>query len=89
MSLRSWCVLGVSFTFLLTNYADAGGEICTTTPVAVPAGWYSGDTHEHFQQCQTQEELTMADVLADMEEQHLNVSAVQVWGGWTHSSSND
>jgi len=57
--------------------------------VQPPAGWYSGDTHQHVQQCNGPE-ITAPDdpqldgVLqafrADMDARNLNVSCLLIWG---------
>lgn len=54
----------------------------TPTPLpprsVVPAGWFSGDTHEHIQQCDDTV-LPVPDLLARMAAEDLDVASILIW----------
>jgi hypothetical protein len=48
--------------------------------VSVPAGWFSGDTHEHIQLCFGTPDVTAAEIYTEMLAEDLGVSNALVWG---------
>ncbi len=53
-------------------------EVETTVDLPAPAGWYSGDTHEHIQYCDNTLH-PIGEILARMQAEGLNVGNVLIW----------
>lgn len=60
-----------------------GGRVpvCPPDHVAVPADWYSGDTHDHVQLCFSLNEPPEAKIVNHMVATGLDVTSLLIWGG--------
>jgi hypothetical protein len=61
-------------------YHAVSGAPCPAGVVTVPAGWFSGDTHEHIQLCFSGDDLTPGQIYAGMLEKPLDVCNALIWG---------
>lgn len=57
------------------------GSVCPSGFVQPPAGWYSGDTHDHIQLCFQAANLTAADIHAAMIATQQDVASALIWSG--------